>query len=169
MAGEGVCFLHSPQDYAPRPVDTGWYAGFGQLETGVSEQVPYAADGTRFSGATYDPSGVYRMNAVLTWLAEHGVTAAEISTHVQALQTRFLEGGVAPGHLSPEIGHERGNFLSFRTPHALALYHELHKREVITDHRGDRLRIGFGIYQDEADVDRLLSILEETLKLGPGA
>ena len=27
---------------------------------------------------------------------------------------------------------------------------------VITDFRGDRLRIGFGVYQDEEDVDRLL-------------
>jgi selenocysteine lyase/cysteine desulfurase len=30
---------------------------------------------------------------------------------------------------------------------------------VITDYRADRLRIGFGIYQDEADVDRLIEIL----------
>jgi selenocysteine lyase/cysteine desulfurase len=34
---------------------------------------------------------------------------------------------------------------------------------VITDHRGDRLRIGFGIYHDEEDVDRLLVHLTETL------
>ena len=30
MAGEGACFMHSPGGYGPRPVDTGWYAGFGQ-------------------------------------------------------------------------------------------------------------------------------------------
>jgi selenocysteine lyase/cysteine desulfurase len=28
---------------------------------------------------------------------------------------------------------------------------------VITDYRGDRLRIGFGIYHDPEDVDRLVS------------
>ena len=32
-------------------------------------------------------------------------------------------------------------------------------RGVITDHRADRLRIGFGVYQDEEDVDRLLDLL----------
>ena len=68
MAGEGVCFLHSPPGYGARPVDTGWYAGFGQLETGVSGQIPYSQDGSRFAGATYDVSGIYRLQAVLRWL-----------------------------------------------------------------------------------------------------
>ena len=30
---------------------------------------------------------------------------------------------------------------------------------MITDFRADRLRIGFGVYQDEEDVDRLLDAL----------
>jgi selenocysteine lyase/cysteine desulfurase len=29
----------------------------------------------------------------------------------------------------------------------------------MTDARDDRLRFGFGVYQDEADVDRLLAVL----------
>ena len=33
-------------------------------------------------------------------------------------------------------------------------------RNVVVDHRGDRLRIGFGIYQDEEDVARLLDALK---------
>jgi kynureninase len=31
---------------------------------------------------------------------------------------------------------------------------------VITDHRDDRLRIGFGLYHDAGDVDELLHRLE---------
>ena len=34
-------------------------------------------------------------------------------------------------------------------------------RNVITDVRGDVLRIGFGVYQDEDDVDRLVGHLGE--------
>ncbi len=45
MAGEGVCFLHVPPGYGERPVDTGWYASFGQLEEGVGAQVRYLEDG----------------------------------------------------------------------------------------------------------------------------
>lgn len=161
MAGEGVCFLHSPAGYGPRPVNTGWYAGFGQLESGVSRTVPYADDGTRFSGATFDPSGIYRMDAVLGWLTDEGIAPADISKHVQALQHRFLEADMHPGELMPPIGHERGNFLTFRTEDAGSLYSRLHDRDVITDHRGDKLRIGFGVYHDPEDVDRLLEILRE--------
>jgi selenocysteine lyase/cysteine desulfurase len=161
MAGEGVCFLHCPAGHGPRPVDTGWYAGFGQLETGVSQRVPYAEDGSRFSGATFDPSGVYRLDAVLAWLESEGVAAKSIHDHVVALQERFLEQMPLPGELVPPIDHGRGNFLTFETDRAPELYAQLHQRKVITDYRGNRLRLGFGIYHDEADVDRLSQLLTD--------
>jgi kynureninase len=166
MAGEGVCFLHSPASYGPRPVNTGWYAGFGQLETGVSERIPYAVDGTRFSGATFDPSGVYRMNAVFDWLGELGMSSADISSHVRRLQNLFLETAKPLGDLLPDSDHSRGSFLTFRTARASDLYEALHARSVVTDYRGDRLRIGFGIYHDDEDVDRLVSTIDEIYRQG---
>jgi len=159
MSGEGVCFLHSPPGYAPRPVNTGWYAGFGQLESGIEAGVPYATDGSRFSGATFDPSGVYRMDAVLGWLESEGVTPRVVSDHVAGLQHRFLEAEVRPGTLLPAPPHLRGNFLTFQTDRAPDLYKALHDRKVITDYRRDRLRIGFGIYHDQSDVDKLIDVL----------
>jgi selenocysteine lyase/cysteine desulfurase len=159
MAGEGVCFLHSPPGYGARPVDTGWYAGFGQLEGGVSGQIPYSRDGSRFAGATYDVSGVYRLQAVLGWLEASGVTVADIRAHVVDLQDRFLAAASLPGELIPPPPQDRGNFLTFRSDDAGGIYRSLHERGVITDYRADRLRIGFGVYQDEADVDRLIAVL----------
>lgn len=156
MAGEGVCFLHSPPGYAPRPIDTGWYAGFGQLESGVSDLIPYADDGSRFAGATYDPSGVYRMRAVLEWLKAEEVTVASIREHVEGLQARFLDQVHPPGQLLPPRELERGNFLTFRDEQAPQLYRLLHDEGIITDYRGDRIRLGFGVYQDDSDVDRLV-------------
>ena len=164
MSGEGVCFLHAPPGYGERPVNTGWYAGFGQLESGVSNRVSYGSDGSRFAGATYDSSGIYRIDAVLGWLEEEGVTPAEISNHVQGLQDQFLKGGVSPGTLVPSEEHTRGNFLTYKSDRAGDIYGALHARSVITDYRGDRLRIGFGIYQDEDDVERLVAILDETMR-----
>ncbi len=161
MAGEGACFLHCPPGYGPRPVDTGWYAGFGQLESGVGEEIHYATDGSRFAGATYDPSGVYRLDAVLGWLESNDVNAGAIHSHVGALQARFLGSAKLQGELLPQRGHQRGNFLTLRSDLAGDLYRRLHDRGVITDYRGDRLRIGFGIYHDDQDLDRLMEILEE--------
>ena len=163
MSGEGVCFLHCPPGYGPRPVNTGWYAGFGQLGTGVSEVVPFGNDGSRFSGATIDPSGIYRMRAVLDWLADEGVGPQAISEHVVELQQQFLKSGVRPGRLLPPDELERGNFLTLETDDADHIYKALHDQKVITDYRGDRLRIGFGIYQDEADVDRLVEKLRAVI------
>ncbi|MGH8873610.1 MAG: aminotransferase class V-fold PLP-dependent enzyme [Acidimicrobiia bacterium] len=164
MAGEGACFLHAPPGYGPRPVDTGWYAGFGQLEIGVSERVPFAEDGSRLAGATYDPSGIYRLEAVLGWLANEAVTPGAIHSHAVSLQDRFLAGDPDLGELLPSRLEERGNFLTFRSENAGQFYRSLHDRNVIIDYRGDRLRIGFGVYHDEGDVDRLLEHVMGTVR-----
>lgn len=159
MAGEGACFMHAPPGYGPRPVDTGWYAGFGDLERGQGEVVGYPSDGGRFHGATFDPSGLYRLDASLGWLASEGMGPAEIHAHARGLQDRLLGAIEHPGALQPPPGRERGNFLTFETEEAARIYGDLHEKRVITDYRGKRLRIGFGVYQEEEDVDRLAALL----------
>jgi kynureninase len=162
MSGEGACFMHCPPGYGDRPVDTGWYAAFGYLEEGEQGKVPYQADASRFSGATYDPSGIYRMDAVLGWLASMGVGPGEIREHVVGLQKFFLEHlQRPPGSLTPPPEVERGNFLTFESDHARHFYRALHDRKVVTDYRGNRLRFGFGIYHGQDDVERLLEIVED--------
>ncbi len=165
MAGEGACFMHCPPDYGPRPRDTGWYAEFGALEGAREDRVAYGADGSRFAGATFDPSGLYRMNAVMTWLGDIGLDVRRMDDHCIALQRRFLRDlDAASNTISNRDLIVRdvtacGRFLTFRTPDAARIDHELSERNIIVDHRNDRLRIGFGIYQDEPDVDRLLKAL----------
>jgi len=163
MSGEGVCFMHCPPGYGPRPVNTGWYAGFGQLEKGVSRRIAYADDASRFAGATFDPSGIYRMEAVLAWLTSEGVGPAEIHSHVLELQQQFVDSVDMPAELVvPEV-KARGNFLTYETRAAERFYRALHERNVITDYRGNRLRIGFGIYHGHYDVDRLASVVRDLL------
>lgn len=154
MAGEGACFMHCPPGFGERPIDTGWFAGFDDL-TKRGAEVAYGRDGDRFWGATFDPSGLYRLLAVLRLMEVEGITPASIHRHVEDLQEQLLATGVVPGELIPSAGMPRGNFLTFRTDEAGAIYHGLHDQNVIVDHRGDRLRIGFGIYQDPDDVERL--------------
>jgi kynureninase len=154
MAGEGACFMHSPPGLCERPVDTGWFAGFADL-TKWGGPIKYGDGGDRFWGGTFDPTGVYRLLAVLRLMEAEGITPALIHSHVAALQQEFLATGSAPGELIPAEGRPRGNFLTFRTDQADTIYHKLHDQNVIVDHRGDRLRVGFGIYHDPGDVERL--------------
>ena len=172
MSGEGVCFLHAPPGFGPRPRDTGWYAAFGALEKKPGEQgerdrVAYADDGRRFLGATFDPSGLYRLRAVLGLLAELDLGAAQIHAHARDLQRRFLAGlRAGPLALLPVerllLDPERtscGNFLvfDFDSERAAADTHaRLKAAEIVTDFRGSRLRLGFGLYQDAEDVAALL-------------
>ncbi len=159
MAGEGAAFMHCPPGKGERPVDTGWYAGFGALTDRVDE-VSYGANGDRFWGATQDGSGLYRLEAALEMFEANGITPQVIQGHVAALQEDFLDRGPALGELLPPSEFERGSFLTFRRRDANDLYRRLHNRGVITDYRGDRFRIGFGIYHEPEDVYRLVSELQ---------
>src|ERR1700740_76171 len=77
MAGEGCCFLHCPPGYGPRPRDTSWFADFGSLAAPSGKSVGYPRDAGRFLGATFDPSGLYRLAAVFGWLFPVGIAAGD--------------------------------------------------------------------------------------------
>jgi selenocysteine lyase/cysteine desulfurase len=167
MAGEGACFMHCPPGYGERPRDTGWYAEFGALERQRAGVVAYGTDASRFAGATFDPSGIYRLNAVMDWLARENLDVSAMHAQCLSLQQLFLDqlGGaktlLKPVNLMIADERRRGRFLTFRTNDAARLDRELSNRNIVVDHRGDRLRFGFGVYQDESDVARLVGALRE--------
>jgi len=171
MAGEGSAFLHCPPDYGLRPTYTGWYAGFAALTDPLDDRVAFPTDASRFLGATFDPSGLYRANAVHRWLDAVELDAATIHAHVRDLQHRFV--AMAEGRparedlvaslLPADVTAERGNFLTFATDRAAELDEALGKRNVIVDHRRDRLRFGFGIYHQPRDLEVLWHRLDDAL------
>jgi selenocysteine lyase/cysteine desulfurase len=163
MAGEGCAFLHAPPAFGERPYVTGWFAEFEDLSLPPGS-VGDAPDARRFLGATFDPSGLYRFNAARRMLAAEGLTTERISAHVAELQEQLLaELGATPLRdaelLNPLDGESHARFLAFRSPEAQRWYATLKADNIITDVRGDVLRIGFGIYQDEQDVARLTTAL----------
>ncbi len=158
MSGEGAAFMHCPPGYGMRPRATGWYAAFAALSAPQEGAVGYATDGFRFMGATFDPSALYRFNAVMRWLEGLGIDAARVHAHAHALQEAFVtalgEAGTPLGEtdlLIPLAETRRGNFLTFRRPDAAALHARLAEAHIVTDVRGDRLRTGFGIYHAADD------------------
>lgn len=162
MSGEGVCFLHAPPGYAERPRNTGWFAAFGALAS-AGGGVDYAPGGGRFLGATFDPTALYRFVAVMDWLEREGLSVEVIDAHVRHLEERFIEAldaaalPISSRDLTSSLDHkQRAHFLSFETPRARAHYDKLLAAGVVTDVRGDRLRIGFGLYHDDEDVLALI-------------
>jgi selenocysteine lyase/cysteine desulfurase len=164
MSGEGVCFLHCPPGFAERPVNTGWFAAFGHLTDAEPDRVPYAADGFRMMGATLDPTPHFRLNAVMELWDSLEVSVSDIHRHVRDLQDTYLRLADDAGlvkmsrtNLIPQSARERGNFLTFRLDDAGDVHEKLRAADVVSDFRGDRLRIGFGIYHDPDDVAALVS------------
>lgn len=157
MAGEGCAFMRPPPDFGMRPPITGWFAELEDLSLSPG-LVGYAPDAARFMGATFDPSGLYRFNAVRRMLGEHDLDTARISAWVAGLQEQLLaaiEGGPLGDAelLNPLQGGAHARFLAFRSPNAWRWCSELQRQHCITDVRGDVLRVGLGLYHDEQDVE----------------
>ena len=145
MAGEGCAFLHAPAGFAPRPPVTGWFAEFEDLSLPPGS-VGYAKDARRFLGATFDPSALYRFNAVQRMLQENGLTTARISAHVAALQEQLLaaldDTPLADAELlNPLDGEPHARFLAFRSPNAQRWYEQLKAQQL--HHRRARRRASY--------------------------
>jgi kynureninase len=171
MAGEGVCFMHCPPGFAMRPRDTGWFAAFGALSASGGG-VAYGSDGSRFLGATFDPTGLYRQAAVFDWMTEIGLTVDAIHDHVLALQELFraaiVRAKVRPlceARLVTPVGGNaaHGNFLTFQLPGAQAMHDRLARANIVTDVRGERIRFGFGCYHTAEEVEAAVAAIARAL------
>jgi kynureninase len=170
MTGEGACFLAVPPGNESRPLATGWFADFAGLGARQQARVGYGEGGMRFFGATFDPTGTYRLNAVMRWLAAQQLSFAAIHTHVDRLQRRFIDAlnaqplaALPVERLTPPIGIARGNFLTFALPWAEEAEAALAEHRISVDRRADRLRIGFGIYHPDDFIERLMPRLRPAL------
>ena len=162
MAGEGMGFMHCPPGFGPRPPLTGWFAEFDDL-TLPPGMVGYSTDAMRFMGATFDSSALYRFNAIQRMLKENRITTERIAARVATLQSQLLE-AIAAGPLGDaELlnsldGKPHARFLAFRSANAQRWCSELMAKGCVTDVRGDVLRIGFGLYHDDEDVEAFAAI-----------
>jgi len=146
--GEGNCFLRVPPDCRMRPALTGWFAEFAALEHAGARTVDYAPGAGAFAGATYDPTSHYRAAAVFDFHVEQGLTPPrlrEISRHQVGLLKREFEAlDVDPkiARVEEMADEARAGFLAINAARAGEISHALRGAGVLTDFRGERLRLG---------------------------
>jgi len=173
--GEGNCFLRVPEGCTLRPVLTGWYSEFAELaDAPAGRSVRYGAGPARFAGATYDPTSHYRGAAVFGFFEAQGLTPAllrDVSQHqVGLLAQRFDALDADPRVITRDRAttlDALGGFLALRTPHAAALCRILHERGVLTDYRGDVLRLGPAPYLSDAQLTTAMDAVRETVHALP--
>ena len=156
--GEGNCFLRVPPGCRMRPVLTGWFAEFDNLEAAARDRVTYAPGAAAFAGATYDPTSHYRAAAVFDFHVAQGLTPdrlREISRH----QVGLLSSSFAALDVDPSIAHvtavpedRRAGFLAIRAPRAAELVRALRQVAVFADARGDILRLGPAPYLSDGQL-----------------
>lgn len=159
MSGEGAGYIHAPPGYAERPTNTGWFADFGAMEH-KQGGIAYGRDGSRFLGATYDPTALYRFNAVRAMLTTEGLTTDKINNRIAPLREKLvaaIEAGDAGALgearvLKPNPRGPQARFIALRDPRAVEWKNKLMDANVVTDARDDVLRIGLGLYVDDADI-----------------
>jgi kynureninase len=158
--GEGNAFLRVPTGCRMRPVLTGWFAEFAALASPAPGQVTYGAGALAFAGATYDPVSQYRAAAVFAFHAAQGLTPETLRT-VNQRQVALLKSGIEALDLDGQIvriepmpDDRRGGFLAIRSPHATALSRALRAHDVLTDARGEVLRLGPAPYLSDDQLRR---------------
>jgi kynureninase len=156
--GEGCCFMRvPPREF--RPVITGWFAGFSQLAA-KTQGVSYGPLGAEsFAGSTYDPVSHYRARAVLRFFEEQGLTI-EALREISLRQTQRLIDGLRGFEIAtPSEPDRRAGFVSLRTPRAGQLVEVLKGEGILTDARGELLRLGPAPYLLDEELDRAIAIL----------
>ena len=171
--GEGNAYMRLPSHAdRVRPVVTGWFAEFGELaERERPDRVTYAPGWQRFAGATYDPSSNYRAARVARFFADHGLTPALLHAsyrHQRGVLTAAFDALDLPDEVvtrdraTPSGGF--AGFLALRSPRAGQLRDLLHARGVMTDSRGDVLRLGPAPYLSDAQLEAAVAALGEAAR-----
>jgi cysteine desulfurase/selenocysteine lyase len=159
----------TPAHVARYGMDLGTDAG----ETARSDgDLPYAAGARRFDLGNYNYLGARASEAALTLITDIGVDTIE--AHVRPLAARLAEGllalglpvaGGSPGaHLAHivAVGESGGGHHdSADDPELNALYQHLTAAGVRLSIRRGVLRMSLAVYNNEADVDRVLALAAE--------
>lgn len=164
QSGESSCFMTIPKNCSLRPEFTGWFAIFSNMTGKQTGKVNYGDDAFRFWGSTFDPTGIYRINAVMRLMNSINLSVEKIHSHIIYHQNYFLEKLNESNHpilnisniITPLNTEYRAHFLAFKTESAGELHDKLKEVGVLTDFRNDRLRFGFGLYHEKQDIDELL-------------
>jgi selenocysteine lyase/cysteine desulfurase len=165
--GEGICWMRLPAT-SLRPIYTGWFADFASLAKPREAAVGYGPGGARFAGATFDPSAVYRADAVLSHWERFALDPARLRA-ISLRQTRRIlarldAAGLADRVLAPRDDARRGGFATVRAPRAESAVEALRARGVLVDARGENLRMGPAPYLTDDEIDRGADAVIEVLR-----
>jgi kynureninase len=160
--GEGACFMHVPEGSRARPIYTGWFADFANLDRPRGGELGYGDAGAdRFAGSTYDPTSHYRAARVIAFFDEHGLDVARLRALSLRQTGRIIDALDGYQILTPTEPDARGGFVALRIPDASRIVKALRAKGVFADSRADVLRLGPAPYTTDDEIDAGIAALRE--------
>ncbi len=162
--GEANCFLRYPENCELKPVITGWFSAFQQLDQPRnSETVQFDDNDQKFATGTYDPISQYRAASVAQFFHGMGLTPDvlyhQYSSQISYLRDLFDEAnyhGSDIEHANKRPNEETGGFLSLQSIHARKLREMLLEEEIFTDARDQIIRIGPAPYTTSQQCEKVI-------------
>ncbi|MDQ4144017.1 MAG: aminotransferase class V-fold PLP-dependent enzyme [Actinomycetota bacterium] len=157
--GQGIAFLYCRKDLIPRmePLVVGWFGTKDPFDFDRT-QLRLRDDARRFETGTYTLPQAWTASGGMSIISEVGVDRIRARSQelTQALIARLDDIGLEV--LSPRDPSRRSGVVRVRIPggreRAESILHDLFKRDVVLDSRGDSLRISPHFFNDEDDLDR---------------
>jgi kynureninase len=164
--GEGNCFLRFPEHYRQGPVITGWFSEFSLLSGKHGARVEYGRGPDLFAGSTYDPISHYRAAEVFRFFSETGLTPGflrQVNQHqVGVLLEEFHRLDLPENKIFADESANpegRAGFLVLFSTHSGAISRELAGAGVLTDYRGNSLRLGPAPYLSDTRLREAMGLL----------
>lgn len=163
LAMHGGCIVGIPKRGADRLTAHagGWYNIANAFEPDRFEKAVVKKGAASFSVGMPSFGPIYALNASLRYL--EGIGIEQIVAHadklVESLQRGLQELGLKP--MAPLSG---SGIIAFQHPQSAKIHAALEAANIHVMHQVGRIRLSLHGYNTGADVDRVLSVLQHTLK-----
>jgi selenocysteine lyase/cysteine desulfurase len=159
-AGIGFLYVRDSLVRSLRPTHSGWFAQENIFAMDITANRP-APSARRFEAGTPPVVNCYASEAGLKLLLDVGTKAIE--RRVRALTRRCMERLHEIGwpSVTPAADERRGAMVCVPSRASGQLSLELLKRNIVTSHRDDNLRVCLHFYNNDEDVDVLVEALSE--------
>jgi len=158
----GLGFMYVREELIPElvPSNSGWFAQANIAAMDITANRP-SPTARRFEAGTPAVVNCYAVEAGLKIINEIGAEAIE--QRVRHLTGRCMDRLQEIGwpSITPRQDERRGPMICVRSSQVARLFEQLMREDIVTSFRDDNLRATFHFYNDEQDVERLVSALRE--------
>jgi len=163
-AGVGFLFVRNDLISKSQPTQTGWFAQEDIHAMLIHDNIP-ANNARRFEQGTPSVPNLYAVEAGLNLILEIGLK--NIRRHVAELNERLKSGinDIGGKLMSPKDPEKHGAMITVASTDEYALVAALAERNIVVSCRDGNLRISAHFYNNDADIDAVITALKENKNL----